>query len=285
MLSWANRFNDFVSYGLNVKMVDEILSDSRAATLGYDAGLLYKPWPKTKFSLTAMNQLGKLQFVSAEANLPTRSTIGVALTEFFFEPLTVSCDYVMSHNYLNLGVEYFFSRFFAARVGVNSNQLQGGLGIVAPEFRVDYAYVPQKNLSATHRVSLSLALGQDETKAAKRYYELGKEFYLRKEYVKALAEFNRALELDPLDTNSRELVDKVVEEMKQKIQRSKVDALTIRRRELSRLLDQAVIAFQQNQYELAKKWLEQALIIAPDNQKALTLKKRLDTILKIKQKR
>lgn len=65
---------------------------------------------------------------------------------------------------VNVGLEYSFQNGFVLRGGYQSNtnfdllsSLRGGLGYVAPTYRVDYAFVPYGDIGNTHRVTFTLS--------------------------------------------------------------------------------------------------------------------------------
>jgi len=284
-LSWGKALNKKISLGLDLKFISETLDTFRASAVGADLGLLLKLPAAFTLGVSLQNQLGELKFIQEQNPLPRKAVIGIAAQNFILEPLTLSADYNLPQgetNYLNYGCEYWFSDFFALRLGSSKSRLQGGIGFKASYFDLDYAYVPYEYLGATHRVSLSLRFAARREEEIKKHFKLGKDYYREQDYLNALSEFNKVLELDPLHKDSREFVDRIVEEMRQKTLQEKVKALREERVKARELLEQAIAEFQKENYDKARELIEESLEIAPKNKEALELKERLDKILKLK---
>ncbi|MBU0687394.1 MAG: PorV/PorQ family protein [Candidatus Margulisbacteria bacterium] len=283
-VTWAKVINDKLSLGLNAKFISETLASYSASTFAFDLGALYNLNPDLILGLNFQNQGGSLTFISEANPLPNKIALGIAAKRFIFKPLTVTADFNLPNDsdmYLNVGSEYTFNDFLILRLGYARSRYQGGLGFRAKYFALDYAYVPHEYLGATHRISLALQFGITTEDEIKKHYELGTEYYKEQKYLDALSEFKAVLELDPLNKDSRDYVDRIVEEMRQKTLLEKVKALREQKAKARELLDEAVIEFQKKNYEKAKELVDQSLYYAPDNEKALELKERLKKVLKI----
>ncbi|NQU17900.1 MAG: PorV/PorQ family protein [Candidatus Saganbacteria bacterium] len=284
-LSYAKRINKKLALGLNVKYISETLDTTNASSVGLDAGLIYNFRPNVAFGAVIKNQLAKLKFISAEASVPQNITVGLGIRQFIVEPLTVAIDYNLSNsldNYLNFGAEYDLSDYFTLRLGSSQSRLQGGLGFRAPSYNIDYAFVPYSYLGSTHRVSFSLKFGISRQEEIDRHYKKGKAFYRSRKYLDALGEFKKVLEIDSLNRDSREFVDRIVEEMRKETLQEKIKALIAQKKEAKELLKKAILAFQERDYAAAKDYVDQSLSHDPKYSRAIKLKKRLDKILKIK---
>lgn len=287
-LSIARNIRKNLNAGINVKYINESLDSINATTFAFDAGVLLALRPDVHLAMVAKNQLGSLKFISSEAYTPGEITIGVAASGFRVDGLNLAADYTFTSsedNYLNLGAEYYFTDFFALRLGSSKNRLQGGLGFWAPAFRLDYAYVPYENLGPTHRVSFTLRFGIDKAEELSRLYKQGKDLYRKKRYLDALVIFKKVLELDPASRDGQEFVDRIVEEMRQETLQQKVRAMIEQKKRASDLLEQAIVAFQENDYTKALDLIEESLQYAPNNGKALQLKERIDKIINIEKKK
>ena len=283
-VSWGRAINERLSIGANLKTISEALASNNASTLSMDLGAKFS-WSETlTFGLDVQNIFGTLKFIQAESYLPRKGCFGLSAAKFIFEPLTLTADYNVpqyENPYVNLGLEYDFSDFLAIRLGSANSRLQGGLGIGNPFFRLDYAYVPYEDLGVTHRVSFSFRFGVRKDEAVKKHYKLGKQYYRETRYLDALAEFKTVLEFDPLNTDSREYVDRIVAEMRQQTLTERVKSIREQKKKARELLDLAVIEFQKKEYGKAQKFVEQALQYDPQSKNALELQERINKMIKI----
>lgn len=285
-LSWGRYLTKDLSFGMNVHMISETLATYQAGTVSADLGFLLKPSSNISFGLNFINQIGDLTFIQEKDPLPRKMVIGIGLTNFILDPLTLTADYNLPANetaYINYGCEYNFSDFFALRAGASQSRLQGGLGFKATNFDLDYAYVPYENMGAAHRISFTLGFGPRQKEDPEKYYERGKKYYREERYLEAMSEFIKVLEIDPVHTDSREFVDRIVEEMRQKTLLNKVKALREQLKKSNEYLGKAVVEFQKRNYNKAKGLVDKSLKLAPENKRAVELKERLDKILKIRE--
>lgn len=283
-LSWAKRINKKLAWGLNLKYISQKLDTTTANSIAADIGIKYDLNQMIKLAVVTKNQLARLRFISEEASVPTPIVFGLAFLPSAIDSFKLSLDYNMMQredNYINIGAEYSFNNYFSLRFGSARSKLQGGVGFASPFFALDYAYVPYENLGATHRVSFTLNFGINNEKEKKRHYDEGKKLYRKKQYLDALVEFKKVLEIDSLDHDSREFIDRIVEEMRRETLEEKVKSLIAQKKRAQELLEQAVIVFQENNYQKAEELIEQALIHAPQNKSALALQKRIKMIRKI----
>jgi len=283
--SWGRALNEKLSLGLNLKYVSQSLASFNAGTASLDLGMRFNLQPSLVLGVSVQNILGSLTFIQDEGVLPRKLSVGLGASHFIFEPLTVAVDYNMpldGSGYLNYGCEYLLNDFFALRLGSAQSRWQGGIGFKTPSFGLDYAYVPYQDLGATHRVSFSFCFGIRKQDEIRKHYQLGKDYYRQQKYLDALAEFKKVLDLNPLHRDSREFVDRIIEEMRQKTLFEKVKALREEKKKSRELLEQAVLEFQKRNYAKTQELVEQSLKYAPNNKKALELKERLDKVLKIK---
>jgi len=283
-LSWARAINERLAYGLNLKYVAENLASANAQTMSLDFGSKLMISDNLTLGASLQNIIGGLKFVSAENPLPRRAVLGIKHSNFILEPLILAADYDLLdlRRSLNLGIEYDFNHIFAVRAGMTQSRLQGGIGFQAPFFDLDYAYVPYEDLGTTHRLSISLRFGIRKKMAIERHYKLGKDYYKEQKYLAALAEFKKVLEFDPLNKDSREFVDRIVKEMRQKTLLERVKSMREEKQKARELMELAILEFQKNHLEKAQKFVNMSLKYAPNNKKALDLKKRLDKVLKLK---
>ncbi|MEA3493748.1 MAG: PorV/PorQ family protein [Candidatus Margulisiibacteriota bacterium] len=284
-LSWGKYINKSLSFGLNVHMVSEYLDNIKAETVSADLGLLLEVSPRMNVGVNFINQIGELKFIQEQNPLPRKTVVGVGLTKFMLNPLTLSADYNLPHNeeaYVNYGCEYDFSDYFALRFGYAQSRVQGGIGFKAPYFDLDYAYVPYENIGVAHRLSFALRFGIRKEATIEKHYELGKMYYREDKYLDALSEFRKVLEIDPVHRDSREFVDRIVEEMRQKTLLEKVRALREQLKKSNNYLEKAVVEFQKRNYNKAGELVDKSIELAPGNKRAIDFKKRLGKFLKIK---
>lgn len=174
--SYAQRLGEKLSLGGNFKLVTQrLLGLASSFGMGLDAGLLYEAAESLTLGLKVSDLTTTQLFWDTGARETIRPSLvpglqftrevpalrGV-LTGAFDVRLTfegkdgsqLESDAVSAD--LRPGLEYWFRRTVAARVGASGSRMTAGFGLRYGGFGADYAYVGHEDLDNSHRVSLSV---------------------------------------------------------------------------------------------------------------------------------
>ncbi|MFA6092123.1 MAG: PorV/PorQ family protein [Elusimicrobiota bacterium] len=218
-----------VSLGCNIKAVRERLASKSASTVGADFGVLSTDWEgwagswaKGLRAGAALRHFGPgLKFVSETAALPATLSLGLALQrELWKDPLILAADYsegAASRGELSFGGEYWIRRTVAFRAGWRTGQDEGmglrmGIGVRMHLVQMDYAFAGFGALGSVHRVGLTFRFGTAPEKPHQGIDEIlqsARGLMEQARYYEAILEINRALEIDPGDSRTLELLKKV----------------------------------------------------------------------------
>lgn len=181
MLGWAHELLPSFTGGLNFKLIQSNIASYKAKAYAMDVGLKTRISEKFNFGLSLQNFWATdLKYRETAEKLPSVAKISSALGLGL--PLILSFE---ASRYLQeevtragVGVEYsvvpmsavamslrlgFLPQLQSARKNSDSmNGLRAGFGLTLNKTTtLDYAFVPQAALGATHRVTLNLALGSN----------------------------------------------------------------------------------------------------------------------------
>ncbi|MDI6752354.1 MAG: hypothetical protein QME07_05840, partial [bacterium] len=141
------------------------IDDKSANAFCIDGGLLYKTsYPGLKVAATVNNLGTKPKFMNESDSLPLSARLGASYTlpkKTLPIPLLISLDTNLSPFYVSLGAESQINPLFTARLGYASGPadegpgITCGLGIIQPQFSLDYAIKPYGELGLSHYVSLN----------------------------------------------------------------------------------------------------------------------------------
>lgn len=171
LLSYAREMSGRLSLGGNLKMLRQGLLDNTSFGFGVDLGALYDlnggltvgarladatttriSWDTgTKESVAPSLVLG-LNWTRNVPGLSGRVTAGAD----FNRPMDGREEAAQAAGGdFQGGMEYWYNDAVAARVGADAGNLTAGAGLRYRGFGVDYAYLENADLDATHRVSAS----------------------------------------------------------------------------------------------------------------------------------
>jgi tetratricopeptide (TPR) repeat protein len=218
-LAYAKNISEFLNSGVNVKYITESLSDTKASAYAMDLGLVCNTLVNWSFGFSAQNFINtSIKFIEEDEKLPVNYKLGVKYTrEIFSQPLTLALDENMpvdNDPYTCVGAEYWIKDIFAIRTGYRSNVDEGsgirvGLGFKTSLFQVDYAYAGFGDLGDTHRVSINFRFGSGiQFDRKEQLYNYGLTLYKEGRYSEAIRTFNEALQIDPRDRKSLDMLNK-----------------------------------------------------------------------------
>ncbi len=175
LMSYARTLGDRWAAGVNLKLIRQSLAGEGASFgVGADFGLRYQPTPRVAFGLRLADitttqlywDTGRRETVSptltvgahttrAFESLQGTLTLGMDAA-FAFEGHGEDVDQFetgdLSGNLLP-GMEYWFRRTVAFRLGSEGGDFTAGAGVRYKQIGADYAYLSHDELGGTHRVS------------------------------------------------------------------------------------------------------------------------------------
>ena len=163
-LSYGTKVNEGFSVGLNLKLIQQRLSENSSTGFGIDIGGLCEPFSGFRVGLNLQDvPRTRLKWDSAtkhEDVIPFSVKFGAAYTSQI-PPLksTITISWNVDTKYgaeMHYGAEWWFMRILALRAGLNEGNLSVGAGLRVSAFQVDYAFVGHEDLGNTHRISTSV---------------------------------------------------------------------------------------------------------------------------------
>ena len=179
-LSWADHFENNISYGVNVKYIYSQIQDYNASAVAVDLGLVWDAsvYQKDLFVGFSITNIGtNFEYYSdIQEPLPISTRLGVSkILEHL--PLELAVSLIDIHEEQNfadifrnfaVGGEFRLSESLRLRLGYNNRKHQdlsatnesefggvsGGLGIYFGNYRFDYAYSNYNLLGNTHTFGL-----------------------------------------------------------------------------------------------------------------------------------
>ena len=205
--------------GMSAEFGAESLYDTSLSSFGGSLGVAYDPNEQFRLALSALH-LG----ASSSGFMPPANVALGTSWRTSDRSLLVSAEGAIPFGddpFVRAGMEYVIAGSVALRGGYRmrlggdseGDLLSGptaGAGFKVSYFQVDYAFVPAGDLTATHRVSATLALPNDffkpkvvvestqNTTYARAKYLKGRELYKKGKKVPALIEFKQAVDAYPI---------------------------------------------------------------------------------------
>jgi hypothetical protein len=172
-LGYARRFANFLAVGAAAEYISSKIEDESASAFAGSVGAAADlPLPGLAAGVSASHIGGEMKFIDEGDPLPLAVRGGVAyLLPFGGEAndLTVAVDAVKFNDrddvMVNSGLEYWFMRTIAARIGYKANYdedgLTGGLGFMYSPAKnmgllADYGYGDMGVFGATHRITVGM---------------------------------------------------------------------------------------------------------------------------------
>lgn len=166
-LSYGAKWQEGISYGLNLKYIRSEIESENANAFAADLGVLYRvPDQPLSFGLAIQNLGTRMKFIDRSDKLPLNIKFGVAY-EFIPRTFVIALDGnkpIDNDFQVNVGAEYWLADVFALRVGYDSmneagNGMTAGAGFRYQDMELDYAWVDGGPLDDAHRVSLDFKFG------------------------------------------------------------------------------------------------------------------------------
>jgi hypothetical protein len=173
LLSYARPVGDRLDLGGNLKVVRQGLVGNTSFGMGADLGLLYD----VRRDLTIGAKLNDITTTQISWDTGTREVVAPSITfgvswnrqlpglrsqitlaadlANTFEGRSTASQFGSGQDFQG-GMEYWFSRAVALRLGTNAGTWTAGGGLKYRSLEADYAFLPHDDLGDTHRVSASV---------------------------------------------------------------------------------------------------------------------------------
>ncbi len=176
LFTYARRVGDLWSVGGNLKVLRQALVKNTSFGMGADLGLMFRPDP----ALTLGVRLADITTTQISWDTGTREVVDPSLTvgarwsralSGLRSEITFAADLASTFEGREAasqfgggtvggdfqgGLEYWYARAVALRVGTDAGTWTAGGGLRYRGFGADYAFLPHDDLGDTHRVSASV---------------------------------------------------------------------------------------------------------------------------------
>jgi hypothetical protein len=162
MLSYSREILNWLSAGINIKLINESIFDSSSIGYGLDVGVMFTPVDILSFGISVINALpANMRLLNQAESLPVIIKLGVAMKLFGDRIVpVVDLEQELSGKdfKVRMGLEAYPIQQVAVRAGLDESELTFGLGFYMKPYRVDYSLAFQE-LGLSHRMSFTLAFG------------------------------------------------------------------------------------------------------------------------------
>lgn len=229
----SKRYGNHFSLGVTGKWIHEQLDAASAGAYAADVGVLLAPGRRFGEFLDgwraglAVRNLGTTMTYDTESfPLPRTFDAGISYTGVWMtELMTLSLDAQSSSAEkpgINAGLELKTLQLVVLRAGYLSqsnlgNGLRLGAGLRFRTLQLDFAYGGAGDFGATYRIGLTFRFArppQNPLALAEDWYEKGMKEYRHSQYADAMVDFNKALETDPSQEGTLEMMRKTYEQLK-----------------------------------------------------------------------
>jgi hypothetical protein len=184
-LSYGMEISDRLSAGISGKIISERIDTDNLIGYGMDLGVLYSLPSGADIGIVLQN----LGTKTKEKDLPLTLKAGLSIGMGLINPedlvIAVDSSYLFESKKIiwNVGAEYLVMDMIFVRGGYKTGSEQEsityGIGFKVLidkylESRIDYAFVPSKDLESTHRISLSIGGGKISQSVKSRRVSHGK---------------------------------------------------------------------------------------------------------------
>jgi len=238
LVSMGAKAGKHASVGLTVKAVNQEIDNQSDYAFALDAGAIINADEHIRLGIAARDAIPpKLKLNSTEEQTPTSVAGGVALVNYPLSnnsQFSASCELEKSEDRstkVHTGGEILFDNAYAVRAGYDRDNVSLGVGYVYRMVSFDYAYKLMDHVDNSHRLSVSVLLGETQkslqkteetesqkpttgpvqyefTKQFKFYKEKADDYYDQSQLDSALMYYRRAqdFEKDNQEVNNRILM-------------------------------------------------------------------------------
>lgn len=170
IVSYSTYFSDFLSFGINLKILQHSISHWSSVSQDLDFGLMFLPEQPFSFGIAIKNLLKpSFTLIEEKEQYPLRLEAG-ASWKILDDKLILASDIGWHENsniQLNGGLEYKITSSAALRIGADNEYFSYGVGFNFPidnkNIRIDYAfqshYKSEGIITPSHNLSLTLNFG------------------------------------------------------------------------------------------------------------------------------
>ena len=156
-LAFARSLNSQIGYGLSAKYIAQKIDTENGSTFAFDIGLIYdfRRDNSLKIALAIQNIGPGVKFIDEKDKLPLNIKLSSAYLKENYA-LGIGLDREIDSDVIfGLGGEYVIKKTLALRAGYNTaHSYSLGFGICWQKFDLSYCFAPNKDLDASHRLSL-----------------------------------------------------------------------------------------------------------------------------------
>ncbi len=174
--SYATSQSKGISIGSNLKLISEKIADKKSFSMAIDSGILYQ-MGFLKLGMTVQNLGTGLKLAEKRAKLPIGYRCGICVNGTINGKKSIgtieTATWVKEASVVSFGIESYLNEWLSLRLGYRDEKdtddklylhkksiLKGfscGFGLSpSPNYRLDYALVPQGDLGFTHIASLQM---------------------------------------------------------------------------------------------------------------------------------
>jgi len=169
-LPYSLKLSSTVSFGINLKGLQNSIDNNVLSALAGDIGIMFKTSPNFTLGASAQNLFGKI----GQDNLALTTRVGAAFNTSLnnnFSDILISAEIGRSERsseFYAAGIEQWFAKVLALRLGykyVADSRFQSslndmaswraGFGLRIKDLELDYAFQPMADLGDSHRISIT----------------------------------------------------------------------------------------------------------------------------------
>ncbi|MFH1943453.1 MAG: hypothetical protein ABIL68_15230 [bacterium] len=174
MFSFAKRGSSVFSYGGNLKIIRKSAGPYSAWGLGFDFGVLWKPYHSLLAGLTVLDGTstwiawrgGRREIVLPQIRAGLATPINISVFELLpvldihvgFENRGSAAQVSMGRTDIDFkgGLEIAYGKCVAIRLGMDGGRFTAGAGMTVSAIQFDYGFSRHSDLGNSHRISLTL---------------------------------------------------------------------------------------------------------------------------------
>ena len=174
VFSFSRRRSESFSYGGNIKVIRKQVSDYGAWGLGFDFGLIWKPYRSMRYGLVLIDCTstllvwngGRRERINPHIKTGIAYPLKLRMVDLLpvfdvninFENSGEGAQLHLGKMGMNLqcGIEAIYSKRAALRIGLDRGRFTAGAGFRISVVGVDYGFSHHTDLGQSHRISITL---------------------------------------------------------------------------------------------------------------------------------
>ncbi len=307
LLAYGRRLEGGFKLGTALKIVNQSLDNKSAYGVGLDLSFYKNIYKNISAGILFQDIIAPRLRLDEETEItPTTIEAGVGLKKFalgtgFEHNVGIGLEKTEDRSLkLHFGLESVYHKYLALRAGYDRDNLTFGLGIYYQRLHFDYAYKFLNDLSDSHRLGLTIAVGtpvseklrqerelenargsslilEDRRRQFHFFKELGDKYYRTNSIDSAYAYYQRAMAFNDGDRDVKNRLQQIENSRESLLERAKM--ASSERKMVPTALDsyysQAEMFYQKGSYAAALDIINGALDTEPNNQKFITLRRQI----------